>query len=294
MKLLRLAVAVLPLALLAATPAPDVNQLGAIVKAREQRTNLLRDELKAQDARIEARIDAIVTGLAAISDSKDSRTKVTRLKETTADGLRKNLEYFRQKRSVLIQELRSPTWRLTDEQKQKGIAAFDARIEKRVAQILALQKSLPTHKDYARYNVHDGGDWGPSYSASEEFRQNQRLTAHTNAQRSLVEAGLRKSIARLEQQNRTLLAQRASSAEIVKNEALIAERRQQLAEVFTFSTTPTREIGRKEAADLDSALRKAADELRREFVSLFARYNALIPELSALNAARDAAAAAKH
>src|SRR5262249_552925 len=83
---------------------PTVAQLDAVVKAREQRTAFLRDELKAQDARIEARIDAIIDGLKSITDSKDSRTKVTRLKETTIDTLQKNIEYFRQKRAALIEE----------------------------------------------------------------------------------------------------------------------------------------------------------------------------------------------
>lgn len=284
--------ALLSTTLFAATPTPNTAQLESIVKAREQRTALLRDELKAQDARIEARIDSIVTALRSITDSKDSRTKVTRLKETTIDGLRKNLEYFRQKRATLIEELRRPTWRLTDDQKRKGIEAFDARIEKRVAQILALEKSFPTQQDYARYNVHDGGYWGPTYSVNEDFKQNRRLTAHTNSQRTEIEAGLRKSIEVLDQQNRTLKAQGAPTAEIAKNDALIAERRKQLAGVLMPSTTPTREVGKKEAADLDNALRKAVAELRGEFTTLFGRYNALISEFSALNAARAAVAAA--
>lgn len=293
MRLHLLIPALISTTLFAAAPVPDAVQLGAIMKAREQRTALLCDELKAQDARIEARIDSIVTALQSITDSKDSRTKVTRLKETTIDGLRKNLEYFRQKRAALLEELRRPTWRLTDEQKRKGIEAFEAHIEKRVAQILALEKSFPTHQDYARYNVHGGGDWGPTYSVNEDFKQNQRLTAHTNSQGAELEAGLRKSIARLDQQNRTLKAQGAPAAEIAKNDALIAERRKQLAGVLMSSATPTRAVGKKEATDLDNALRKAVEELGREFTTLFARYNALIPEFSALNAARDASAAAK-
>ena len=138
-----------------ALAAPSAAELTATVAAREQRAALLRDELKAQDTRIEARIDAIVTALQSITDSQDTRTKVTRMKEQTIDGLLKNLEYFRQKRTALQEELRRPTMRLTDEQKQKAVAVFDQRIEQRVAQILALQKSFPSHKDYQRYNVHE-------------------------------------------------------------------------------------------------------------------------------------------
>src|SRR5687768_10240507 len=48
------------------------------VRAREQRASLLRDEIKALDARIETRIDSIIKALRSIADSKDSRTKVAR------------------------------------------------------------------------------------------------------------------------------------------------------------------------------------------------------------------------
>lgn len=286
--------ALLSARILAATPATATAQIGAIVQAREQRCNLLRDELRAQDARIEARIDGIVTALQSITDSKDSRTKITRLKETTIKGLKQNLEYFRQKRSVLVEEMRRPTVRLTDEQKRRGIEVFDARMEKRIAQMLALQKSFPTHRDYARYSTHDGGYWGTTYGVNEDYRQNQRLTTHTNAQRKELEADLRRNIERLDQQNRTLRAQGASASETMKNDVLIAERRRQIADLLLPTTPPTREVGKREAADLDAALRKASEELRREFTTLFGRYHTLIAELTALNTARDALAAAQH
>jgi ABC-type phosphate transport system auxiliary subunit len=296
----RLLTALLSTTLLAAAPAPNAAQLAAVVKAREQRTTLLRDELKAQDARIEARVDAIVNALQSIGDSKDSRTKVARMKEQTIDALKRNLDYFQRKRAALQEELRRPTLQLTEEQKRQGIGVFDARMEKRVAQILALQKSLPGHKDYDRYEATgtvggrvSGRDWyGTTYGVNEDFRQNQRLTAVSNAQRKEVDAGLRKSIDRLDQQNRALKAGGAPAAEIAKNEALLAERRKQLAGALTPADVATREVGQKEAMELDKTLRKAIDELRAEFTTLFARYHALLPELSALNAARAALAAA--
>jgi hypothetical protein len=285
--------AIFAINVLAAAPAPNAAQLEAVVKAREQRTTLLRDELKAQDARIEARIEAIVAGLKSITDSKDSRTKVTRLKETTIGALRKNLEYFRQKRAALVEELRRPTWRLTDEQKRRGIEVFDEHIQKRVAQILALEKSFPTEKEYDRYTATGSGWYGTTYEVNEDFKQNQRLTSRTNAQRDELIGALDQSIARLEQQNRTLKTQGAPAAELAKNDALIAERRKQRAEVLLPAPTSARAVGKKEAADLDSSLRKATDELRREFTTLFARYHSLIAELSALNTARAAAAAVR-
>ena len=62
----------------------------------------------------------IEEALRAIGDSKDSRTKVARMKEQTIEGLKKNIGYFQTKRAALQEELRRPTLRLTDEQKRKG------------------------------------------------------------------------------------------------------------------------------------------------------------------------------
>jgi hypothetical protein len=276
-----------------ASQPPTAAQWEAALTAREQRTALLRDELKALDTRIEGRIGTLIGALQSIGDSKDSRTKVARMKEQTIEALKKNIGYFQTKRAALQEELRRPTLRLTEEQKRKGLAVFDERIEKRVGEILAVQKSLPAHKDYERYRA-TGSDWtGTTYAMNEDYRQNQRLTAYTNSQRKEIEEGLRRSIARIEQQNRALKTANAPAEEIAKNDALIAERRRQLAVALSPVATPTRAIGQKEALDLDKALQIAIGELRKDFTTLFARYSAYLQELSAVNQTRDALAAAK-
>jgi hypothetical protein len=78
--------------------------------------------------------------------------------------------------------------------------------------------------------------------------------------------------------------------EIAKTDALIAERRKQLATALAPMETPTRQIGAKEAADLDKALRTGVEDLRRDFTTLFARYSAYLQELANLNAVREAQA----
>jgi hypothetical protein len=288
-------------------PAPSPAHTAALrqqLAAQDNRVKLLRDELKAQDTRIEDRVDSIIQGLTAIGDSKDTRSKVARMKRDTIDRLRRNLDYFRQQRAALQEELRRPTWNLTVEEKQSAISRFDERIEKRVTQILALEKSLPTEKDYDRYKA-TGTTWaGTTYEVNEDYRQNQRLTAQTNGQRKETLDALDQSLQRLESQNRALQGQLALSttspeqgkvlsAEIAKNDALIKARRAQRVEALRPTDTATRAIGSKEAQTLDAALRKAVDELRREFTSLFALYHNIIAERSAANNTRAALAAAQ-
>jgi chromosome segregation ATPase len=91
-----------------------------VVKAREQRVNLLRDELKSLDARMETRVDSLVDALTAIGDSKDSKTKVARMKEKTMTALNNSINYYQNKRASMQEELRRPTLNLTEEQKRRA------------------------------------------------------------------------------------------------------------------------------------------------------------------------------
>ncbi len=199
--------------------------------------------------------------------------------------------------------MRRPTWNLTADEKRNAITKFDARMEKRVAQILALEKSLPTEKDYDRYIVTAGDRWSDNnYAVNEDFRQNQRLTAQTDGQRKETLAALDRSLERLESQNRALRSRSTLSTvsvdeakvlqiEIARNNDLIKTRQAQRAEVLRPTATATRAVGSKEALTLDAALAKATAELRREFTTLFSLYNSIIAERSAANTTRAAIAA---
>lgn len=287
----------------ATAPAPTADQLKSWVAIRQQRVDLLRDEVKQTDARIEARLDTIVGTLTTISDSKDSRTKVARMKEDTGKRLGKTIAYYDQKRAALKEELRNPRLQLTAEEKKKLIAAFDARIEKRVQQILALNKSMPSHEDHERYRVAGTNWWGTQYERNEEYEQNARMTTKTNQQRDAITKQLDASIARLDTQSRTLKTQIAATAdpvqrktlndELVKTEALIAERRRQRLETVESPGVAMHNVALKQAMDMDKALQTAINDLRRDFDLLFQRYNTYLNELSLLHATEAAFNAAQ-
>jgi len=190
--------------------------------------------------------------------------------------------------------LRKPTLRLTEAEKRQIIGAFDARIEKRTQQILALNKSMPSHEDHERYRTVGGGWYGSEYQRNEEYEQNRRLTAKSNTQRDAIVKQLDSSIARLDRQAGALKGQIASasdpvqrqtlSAELAKTDALLAERRAQRVETLRPSATATHTVALKEAMDLDKAIQSAINELRRDFTALFQRYNTYLQELSTLHA----------
>lgn len=289
----------------APAPAPrlDKAQLKTQLDARQKRADLMLSELKASDARIEGTIDRIIETLKMVGDSKDSRTKVARLKEDTVKRLAKNLEFYQRKRADLMEQMRRPTLNLTMEQKQRAIAKVDSRMEKRVRQILALNQSMPTHQDYDRYKTVDSGWYGTTFAVNDDYKQNQRLMTYTDSQRGKILEGLQKSVGRLEQYNRTLQGWLAKATgdehrktlqgEIARNEELLKERRTQIADLAKPTIDSTRPISGKEAQDMDAALRKTVDSLQREFTTLFRNYAAYLQELSAVNTVKAAVDAAK-
>ncbi len=287
----------------AQAPAPTPEQLKSWIEIRQQRVQLLRDEVKQIDARIEARTDELVATLKSITDSKDSRTKVARMKEDTGKKLMKAIEYYDQKRAALRQEVRSPKTNLTPDEKERLIAAFDEKIDKRTRQIIELNKSMPTHKDYDRYKATGGGWYGTEYQRNEDYEQNRRMTSNSNKQRDAIVKQLDASIAALERMGRALRTQlnastdpaqqKARAAEIEKNDALIAERRTQRVQVLKEPGTAAREVPLKEAMDLDQAIKRAIDDLRRDFTTLFERYHTLLGELTALHTTEASLAAAE-
>jgi hypothetical protein len=299
---LSVALAAPPKPALPKPPVPNIGQWESVLAARERRVSLLRDEMAALDSHLETRGDALIASLRSIADSNDSRSKVARMKEGTINGIRRDIEYFRSKRDALKEELRRPTLHLTDQEKETMIAALDARMEKRIGQIIDLLKSMPTPKEYQRYKV-TGYNWaGPTYVLNEDYVQDKRLVSITKRLQKDIESDLRASIARLEKENDILRAQyRASnysssrdfSGQIAKNDALMEERRAQIEVVRSFVTTPARQVSQKEAVDFDRERSNTVAALRRDFEYLFAIYNNLIPELSIINDTRAAIAAAK-
>lgn len=287
----------------ATAPAPTPAQ--AILKARlagqAQRASLLGSEIHNADLRIESRFDDLLTTLRAVSDSKDSHTKVTRMKEETITSLQQAITYYQQKRAWLEEQMVRPTFNLTQTQKQMISNDFEVRIEKRVKQIVDLYKTFPKHEEFERYKaVGHNRFGGVRYVDSEDYRQNLRLTSQTDTVRSKLIQDMQANIERLDQENRTLAEMAASSSnpelsevygeEQRKNEALRGVLKQDLDAVLTGPTVPGRPISGQEAQALDKIIKHSVDALQGEFTLLFSRYADWLTAASAVNTLRAAVA----
>ena len=288
---------------LTAADASQVEHLEMAVKAREHHADVLLKALRATDKRVESRLQNLVNALKVVADSKDSRTKVARLKEETIEGLKKSIELYNRERAEIQEQIMRPTANLTEEQKKQIRKALDSRIEKRVAQIVELQQSLPAHEDYEKYKVVAGGVGfaDTTILKNEDWEQNRRVTLHTDAVRKELVDELQRSIERLADQDRKLRLQLQQSPgagkllqeEIERNAGLMAARQGQLDQVLSEPPLSGRPVGKGEANALDKAVGVAVTGIRVELTQLFKEYSDFITFLPQLNAARAQLAQAK-
>ncbi len=279
--------------LVTAADATQAASLEVALKARQHHAETLLSSVRATDKRVESRMENLVKALTTVADTKDSKTKVARLKEETIDGLKKSIELYNRKRADIQEQIMRPTAKLFPEQKEQIRSALDSRIEKRIAQIVELQKSLPSHEDYEKYKVVGGGVGFADNTIlkNEDWEQNRRVTQHTDAVRKQLVEELQHSITRLGDQDRRLRTQLQQNpgagslleTEIKRNTELLAARQAQLDQVLSEPATPGRAIGKGEADALDEAVKVAITGLRIEITQLFADYAAYLAFLPTLN-----------
>lgn len=290
-------------ATLFAADATQLQHLDMAVKAREHHADVLLRAVRATDKRVESRMQNLVNAIKLVADSKDSKTKVARLKKETIDGLKKSIELYQRKRADIQEQIMRPTANLTEDQKKQIRKALDSRIEKRVNQIVELQQSLPVSEDYEKYKVIPGGIGfaDSTIIKNEDWEQNRRVTLHTDAVRKQLAEDLQKSIDRLGEQDRKLRTQLQQTpgagtllqAEIQRNSDLMAARQTQLDQVLTEPAMAARGIGKGEADALDKAVGVAVTGIRVELTQLFKEYSDFITFLPQLNTARTQLAQAK-
>ncbi len=146
MSLFRTSLLLLALSCVAMTQlsAQSPAALAENLKVREARVNILRDEIKNIDLRIEERLSIVLDQLASVVDSRESMSRVAAMKQRTAEALGRAVTEYRRRRATLVEDIRRPALGLTTKQIEEIIRVLDLKTEKRVEEILKLQRSIPT------------------------------------------------------------------------------------------------------------------------------------------------------
>ena len=297
------------------TPAPapamdlearkaSVVNLETHIAQREKRLAELGQDIVTIDARIEKRVDELVKMLADMRDSKDSKTRISKLKQEAIEGLRRGIDLYVAKRKEMRERIKAG-----DEAALGDLGKFDQRIFTRVDQIAELSKSFPAHKDVDKYESTGGDYWNGYYyensRISDDWKQNRRDNVQGGQTRDETTKAIREGIERLDQRRRSLkdlLAARNLSEsarqlylqELGQVDAYKDRLNTQLVEVTSSSGgSATRASGLDEAIDIEQLLEDARKDLREDVSNLFRLYDEFDRGRFRLNEMKDNLAARK-
>jgi predicted nucleic acid-binding Zn-ribbon protein len=256
------------------------------IDQREKRLAEWGRDIVDLNERIERRVDELVTLLAGLRDSEDSRRRVTQMKKEAIEGLKQGIERYRSKRKEIREMVRTGS-----DEAFGDLGKIDEHIIKRIDQIAELTKSIPSHQDVDKYES-DGGSsyWNGYYDGgrvSEEWRQNRRDASASDLQRKQTADALEKAIQRLEERRRSLKSQLAASglsdaartlftAELGQVDAYQDHLQSLQGDVLAGGAAGGRAIGLEQAHDIENMIKDARTDLREDASRLFRSYDQFV------------------
>ena len=265
----------------------SVINLEAHIAQREERLAEWAGDIQELDARIEKQVAELVKLLAGLRDSKESKFRVSRMKEDAIEGLNQGIQKYLRKRAEVRELVRAG-----DASAAGDLAKFDDRILKRVDQIAELTKSIPTHRDVDKYESDGGGNYWDGYyyesrRISDDWKQNNRDTNHADMARKDATKSIREALERLEQRrgslkdflaNRTItpVQKQLYTSELGQIDAYEDHLNAQLKDIATSTGDSGKALGRDQAHDIESLIEDARADLREDVARLFQSYDRFV------------------
>ncbi len=286
----------------------SVVNLVSHIAQREDRLGEIVTDIHDLDDRVEEGVTEIVAMMSQVKDSETSKVRIANIKVDIIVGLKRSIDYYNQHRDTLREELRTGKSPLPKETLERDLANFDARVDKRVKQIMELANSFPDPQELAKYESTYAPGWnGWSYEnqeISEAWKQNRRDERHTVSAQEGVRKGLADSIAHLQQRNAFLAAKLQSPnvpeaekayyrTEIARNNGILEQRNAELEEFSSGVATPAAPVTQDQAHDLDLLVKSSRNDLREDFFSIFRKYEELNRARAELKQLRDNLASRK-
>jgi uncharacterized coiled-coil protein SlyX len=265
----------------------SVIDLEAHIAQREQRLAEWGQDVVDLSARIDKRVDGLVTLLTGLRDSQESKRNVTQIKKEAIEGLQRGITLYTQKRREIREMVRTGS-----DEALGDLSKIDAKIIKRIDQIAELTKSIPTHQDVEKYESDGGTYWNGYYSEnnriSDEWRQNRRDSNAADLQRKQTSEALGKAIERLKDRRRMLTAKLKEgritdsekslyTTELGQVDAYQDHLEAQVRDITTGGNPDGgRAIGRDQAHDIENMIEDARKDLREDVARLFRSYDQFV------------------
>tara|TARA_R110000850_G_scaffold207995_3_gene334069 strand:+ start:1320 stop:2360 length:1041 start_codon:yes stop_codon:yes gene_type:complete len=292
------AAAAAPISLSLEELAARIPEVEAQIDERQVRAHELTSDIIRLDERIEGRIDRILKQLEGMKDSKESGTRVVRMKKEAMEGLASTIDFYDSKRRELKLEAYARDPKIEREQLFESVSKYDERIEKRVSQILELGQTFTAHKDLAKYNhSRYGGGWGrwgggTTRRKNPAYQQNKTQTMHTEQTRTELLDALQKSISHIDSRNREIEEimkkeitdqyRALLQEELDQNESLIVMREEQVGMMLNNPEGGGSAVSTKSAMTTSSVIDDLIADIQSDFDDMFAGINELNQERAAL------------
>jgi hypothetical protein len=256
----------------------SVDTLKQHITMRQKRLDEVAAEIRQRGQKMDEQIESLVKILTSVKDSQDSKRRISQLKAEAVGGLKRMIQVYKTERAKVLEQLRSDGGAPV-EALSKDMDTIDKLVEKRANDIIELVKSMPGGEDVQKYETESDYTYrnGVTYEnsrVSEEWRQNRRDKVQSEKGRREVQQALEKAITDLESRRDAIAAGIAAGGlsasdkelreeELARTNALLAERKTQLAEVRLPSAAPSDTASKNEADDMkdlfESARRDVAD-----------------------------------
>jgi hypothetical protein len=275
------------------------------VEMRQKRLDELTAEIRERSARTNRKVEELVKMLAGLKDSQDSKRRVSQVKGEAVAGLKRMIQTYQAERRKIFERLRTDG-KAPDEALARDMAGIDQLIEKRVAEILELVKSMPGGEDVAKYETSGTSYYDGIYyeetRVSEAWRQNRRDKVESGKQRRELIQALEKAIASLESRRDSIKGMLASGRfsgaekelqeqELAHVSALAEGRRQQLAEVVRAGDPGDTPVSKDQADDLRELFGDARRDIAADFQKTLRLYHDASAERDKLHRLKETLAA---
>lgn len=275
------------------------------VEMRQKRLDEVTAEIRERSARTNRKVEELVKMLSELKDSQDSKRRVSGVKGEAVAGLKRMIQTYQVERRKIFERLRTDG-KAPDEALVRDMAGIDQLIEKRVAEILELVKSMPGGEDVAKYEsagtTYYDGIYYEETQVSEAWRQNRRDKVESGKQRRELMQALEKSIASLESRRDSIKGMLASGRfsgaekelqeqELAHVSALAEGRRQQLAEIVRAGNPGDVPVSKDEADDLRELFGDARRDIAGDFQKTLRLYHDASAERDKLHRLKETLAA---
>jgi len=261
-------------------PTRSREEMEAINAEQKARVEKLSAEFFELNDQIEERIESVISALAALEDSKESKTRISRMKGRVIEDLKTAIGQLRRQRSANAAMLsRVPAEQRDNMAQTKANEVIDAKLKTRVDQIMTLSSSLYESRDVQKYEYYvkdkyDGDGLELKRKRSKEYKQNKTQTSRASMQRGDLIKNIEEEQRRIDQKINHINAEvkRAGLAEPPPEQAehlkqlqsfkeILAEKKQEI--LMGGKTVHTSPVGdTRQAMELERQLELAVQQLR--------------------------------